>query len=360
MAWAPPTEGIDCLECGQKIRSFLGFPKHLSCRHGLTTKAYYDKYLKKPEEEICSCGEQTAFLNINLGYREFCSHECANGSDDVRDRRKQTTIEKYGVENVFQSPEKRAKSRATIQKRYGVDHQMHVPAVLEKIRATNNERYGTEWQIASEPTRDSAAATNVQRYGHENVFSSPEIRARITGSMQERFGTDWALQAEENKAKARRTMEKRYGAPYAAQVPEIRKKQLASGKAITSVTVNGFTIDCQGRYEERFILAAQTMGLQLQNLKREGVTIPYQDSSGKWRKYFPDFFDQKNNTVIEIKSTWTFDGCGTKPLDRDLNLRKIRAAADSGYSILYVMMDGHGVIWTETSIDRLNERFQVA
>lgn len=62
-----------CSICGKEYEVNYGsFSKHLKT-YNLTQKEYYDKYLKKDEEDICkNCGKPTKFLSLLLGYRDFC------------------------------------------------------------------------------------------------------------------------------------------------------------------------------------------------------------------------------------------------------------------------------------------------
>ena len=44
---------------------------------GNTSKEYYDKFLKKPDDGICQvCGRPTVFSGFANGYRKTCSDEC--------------------------------------------------------------------------------------------------------------------------------------------------------------------------------------------------------------------------------------------------------------------------------------------
>ena len=57
------------------------------------------KFLKKSNEGLCTCGNQTGFLGIHQGYREFCSCKCAGKSKNTLEKRKKMCLEKYGVDN---------------------------------------------------------------------------------------------------------------------------------------------------------------------------------------------------------------------------------------------------------------------
>ena len=66
-----------CAICGKKC----DVKNHIK-EHHLTTKQYYDKYIKLPDEGIGkTCGKQTPFRGINAGYPQlYCSNKC-HGQD---------------------------------------------------------------------------------------------------------------------------------------------------------------------------------------------------------------------------------------------------------------------------------------
>jgi very-short-patch-repair endonuclease len=47
--------------------------------HNISTKDYYDKFIKKENEGKCKrCNKETKFASINSGYQLFCSRSCSN------------------------------------------------------------------------------------------------------------------------------------------------------------------------------------------------------------------------------------------------------------------------------------------
>jgi len=67
-----------CIECSKSFKSVLSLARHLTQTHPLTTKQYFDKHLKSPEDGVCSnCQVQTTFLNLGSGYKKVCGHSCA-------------------------------------------------------------------------------------------------------------------------------------------------------------------------------------------------------------------------------------------------------------------------------------------
>lgn len=75
--------------------------QHTWHKHKLNYKDYYDKYLKQPNDGICIvCGKPTVWNRTN--YRETCSIQCACANPLRNEKIKQTNLNRYGVENVYQ------------------------------------------------------------------------------------------------------------------------------------------------------------------------------------------------------------------------------------------------------------------
>ena len=61
-----------CKICGEELKTM----HHLQ-KHNISSKDYYEKYLKKDDEGICLyCSKQTKYISLLQGYRQFCSCKC--------------------------------------------------------------------------------------------------------------------------------------------------------------------------------------------------------------------------------------------------------------------------------------------
>ena len=78
-----------CQICGKELKSF-GMPAHLKRTHKIEPKYYYDKYIEPGVEHKCVCGNDTAFISLASGYRQFCCQNCS------RRNTLEKTREKYG------------------------------------------------------------------------------------------------------------------------------------------------------------------------------------------------------------------------------------------------------------------------
>ena len=196
---------VNCKICGKEL-SDNHLTYHIRRKHNIEPKTYYDTYIGKG---FCSiCGKETKFLNVIKGYAKNCS-DCnkklgikkvketkASFSEEKKqeivNKMKQTTFERFGVESIFNredvkkkihSAEARKKAQETYKKtclnKYGVDNYfktdrvkqlsqtdeakkkrkesflnttgvnspMNIKGVKEKIQKVVKEKYGTNSYI---------------------------------------------------------------------------------------------------------------------------------------------------------------------------------------------------------------------
>lgn len=262
---------VKCLICEQES-SPKSFHSHLKHKHNMTTKEYYDEFLKKEGDGIClTCGAETKFLGILRGYRKFCPNKaCINQnkavrdkikqtcldrygaetnlkikdtiekrksamvekfgveygfqSDDIRGKAEQSVIDKYGVDNPFKSDEVREKIKQTCLERYGVDHNFKIKGVREQIEQTNIDRYGAPTPIQSDTIREQIEQTNLKRYGAKYPLLSDDIQNKIKKSNTEKFGVERPLQSAKIREKINKTFNEKYGVNSPLESEEIQEK----------------------------------------------------------------------------------------------------------------------------------------
>lgn len=171
---------------------------------------------------------------------------------EIQEAAKQTRIDKYGaaytlceesslcetarttqIEHMKNEEFKESvidKRKTTTMERYGVEHPMQSDGVKAKVKATSLERYGAESYIQSEAGR-AQASKYMKEHGKEIALKSRE-------TMRERYGVDNHAQTKERRKtqsermkkcgkeiypKMQKTMEERYGVPYYSQTEAFRK-----------------------------------------------------------------------------------------------------------------------------------------
>lgn len=122
------------------------------------------------------CGNELSskqFLTYKLGYLDTCCVNCTRKLDRVKEKRKQTNLERYGVENPFQSKIKKDKIKQTNLERYGTNNPAQSKIIKDKIKQTNLERYSVSFvgQINL-----SKLKTNINR---NNTFIKKKLPIRF-------------------------------------------------------------------------------------------------------------------------------------------------------------------------------------
>lgn len=135
---------VICKICKRECENNVGLISHITQNHGIPSKEYYDKYLKKEKEGICECGNKTKYLNISRGYSKFCSQKCSRNSNEIKEKFRQTCIKKYGVESPLQDERIKKKIKQINLERYGVENPFQSEEIKEKIKQTNLKKYGFE------------------------------------------------------------------------------------------------------------------------------------------------------------------------------------------------------------------------
>lgn len=168
------------------------------------------------------CGVPLRFTTSVAMSPSFCSLKCSNGNKDTKALRRQTNIDKYGVDNPFRDA---AKIKSAVLAKHGVENISHLAEVkalisekntlnadrrMASARSTNQEKYGTDWAVASATVRDKIKRANLRNYGAETVFALPEVQQKIKESHIAKYGS-LPCQTDEVKQKIAQTKLERHG-----------------------------------------------------------------------------------------------------------------------------------------------------
>lgn len=205
---------ILCKECNKQtnyvIDNFCRY--HLSPCHGMNTKDYYDKHIKKDGEGKClECGKETLFKSFNKGYAEFCSLSCLNSSkemstrvseskkgsdyDAINEKIKHTMLERHGVEHALQSDSIKNKMQEKNMENYGTKHTINLPQVrLASSKSINekfdkvNEKRSTSLKKSSTSAKIKRNVTLYEKYGVSNVSQIKETRIKSENTKKIKYG----------------------------------------------------------------------------------------------------------------------------------------------------------------------------
>lgn len=219
--------------------------------------------IKRP---ICKiCGKEVEFLGYQGHlYREYCSKECKCKSKEVVEHRKETCIERYGVDNYSKTEESKEKIKNTCIKKY-------------------NREYPYNHQKSSE--------TKLKRYGDKN-YVNPE---KIKETFLTKYGESCALKIKQFKEKVIEKNISKYNVRYYFQSKECREKRKseeAKQKEYNTKKKN-HSFNMSKDEEESYIL-----------LKEKYPDIIRQYKSKEY-PYLCDFYIPSKKLYIECNYHWT-------------------------------------------------------
>lgn len=153
-----------CIFCGKELtrQQIRNKTKHCS-----------KECLKQDKKRIvyCKvCGKELTDIQVsNKG--KYCSIECYSRDEEVKQKRKQTCLQKYGTTSSLLNE-----------------------SVIEKTKKTNLQRYGVQNSLSSEFVKQKRKHTNLERYGVQNVFQSQQIINKAKQSVFNTYGVQNVMQ----------------------------------------------------------------------------------------------------------------------------------------------------------------------
>lgn len=301
----------------------------------LPTQKYVNNKTKL-EYNCFTCGQFAHMSYSELKRGRRCEHCC-------KFRAKITNLEKYGVENIFQSPVIKDRIKETCMRKYGVSHHMKSRDILDKAIKTNLEKYGIKFSFHSLDSKLKSRETCRKLYGEEYPLRVKEIRDKALKLSKEacmkKYGVEYVLQCkdvlDEVLKKSKETCMKKYGVEYAMQHPMFMSKAIKTAFSSKKYTFpNGRVEMCQG-YE------SYCLDYLLKDYEEEDIIVGsekmpmiwYINQKGKKARYHPDIFIISENTIIEVKSWWTFEKDFIK------NIRKFRNVASIGFKMVLCIIE---------------------
>ena len=183
---------------------------------------------------------------------------------------------------------------------------------IEEVKRPYIDRFGEE---KCKSIQLKTIATCLDKFGVERPSQLPDIRDKAKTTMLKKYGVEYALQSTEIMAKAQHnaTKYKMFKFPSGTE----RKVQGYEPFALQELLSNGII-------EEQIITD-----------RRDIPRIPYMVDDKK-RYYHPDMYLPHINTIIEVKSTWTYK------LDVDKIELTRKATIEAGFAFELHIYDNKG------------------
>ena len=197
-----------CERCGKEFESKTTTKRCPDCKNIRVCSYCGKEYVAKSRSKTCS--PECSRKSIMKTKLEKYGSTTYNNSKKA----KETTLERYGVENISQLQEIKDKKVKTFLEHYGTTHYAKTEERKEKVKQTNLEKFGTEYASQNDEIKNKIKNTMIDRYG--SYYTNREKQKK---AMMDKYGKYYT-----NPEKAKETTLERYGVENVAQNNEIKEK----------------------------------------------------------------------------------------------------------------------------------------
>lgn len=132
------------------------------------------------------------------------------------------------------------KRKDTLLKIYGVDNPGKSELVQEKMRQTNLKKYGVEYNLKSNENKRKSKETSLKKYGTEYPNQSYIVKEKIKSTLFNNFGENPYAKDGLIKSKTRATLLEKYGVEHQShiEIPKERLEKLVDIDWLTEQHIN--------------------------------------------------------------------------------------------------------------------------
>lgn len=311
-----------------------------------------------------TCGKRCKFKSFNHGYIEHCSLSCMQNDEETKTKKKETCLEKYGVEH-YNNPNK---CKQTCLEKYGVKYATQSKQMQQKSKKTKLERYGDEHFT----NKNKCKQTCLEKYNVECTFQTEQVKCKSKKTKLERhnnecftnrnkyketclekYGVENSFQSEISKENSKKTNLRKRNVEYATQdntVKEKRKKtclekygvdhhmkskQFKDKTKRTNKEKYGVDWTCMRKEAKLKGNNSKPNSEFARLLEQHNIIYEREFSLGKYS------FDFKvGDILIEINPTITHNSCtnpfGRNALDKEYHFKKSLFAYENNYICIHV------------------------
>lgn len=117
----------------------------------------------------------------------------------IKEKTKQTMLNKYGKQYALQINEFKEKQKQTCLEKYGVEYASQNKQFKERVKQTCLKKYGVTCPLYGEEAKNKTKQTNLKRYGCENGGGSIKAQEKIKNTLLNHFGVDSYSKTEKFK-----------------------------------------------------------------------------------------------------------------------------------------------------------------
>lgn len=170
------------------------FEKYKDYFDSVSEMLYCYKYNIIERPKCKKCGKELKFILNKGSYRDYCSTKCLTNSNEIREKIKQTTINRYGVAHYNKSQDFKQRQNE-IQNKYK-------QTMLEKYGETSNfklKEYKEFMKEHQKEFQDKSKQTCLKKYGVDYYNKTQECKDRFKQIMISKYGETTNLKTQEFK-----------------------------------------------------------------------------------------------------------------------------------------------------------------
>ena len=187
---------------------------------GKESEMWYRDIVKCNEEnKSITCGSNSC---RNKKYEDTCIKKYGKGiinvfqAEEVKDKIKDTNLERYSCEYPMQNKEIQDKARDTCREKYGVDNPSKAQEIKDKKKNTCQSHFKCDWPFQNKEVREKSKQTWLKNYGVDNPFKFNMVQDKAKATWKNNYGEDITspFQLESVREKSKQTWLKNYGVDY--------------------------------------------------------------------------------------------------------------------------------------------------
>lgn len=158
--------------------------------------------------------------------RSIIKKDCCNNPKCMHEKRKESLLFTYGVDNIAHIEGVQEKRESTCIEKYGSKTPLSNKDIIDKGKITVLEKYGVENISQAEEIKNKKRESCIENFGVENATQSEEVKAKIQKTIIEKYGVKSYTQTEEYKNKVNKSNLKKYGVKWAGQSKQVIEKRM--------------------------------------------------------------------------------------------------------------------------------------
>lgn len=270
------------------------------------------------------------FIDVKIDDIRHCSHVKIKVRCDYCGNEKELSFVKYMKNTKYNKLPYACSHKCSVEKlmntfndKFGCVSSQH-PDIKQKMRETNLEKYGVEYTFQSNEIMEKSKQSNLKKFGVDNASQSDIIKQKKIETTLKNWGVENPSQSTEIKNKKIITHKKHFGVEYGTQSREIYIQRMKKQNKIHKY--NDTDLLYQGSYEKDF-LDNYYNKFKINNFK-DKIQFLYENNN---RIYIPDFYISDLNLIVEIKSSYWFNKFKHK------NIVKEERCKDLGYNFIFII-----------------------